>query len=238
MGSSVISFLLLLKPKNTIPGQHRLCRTPDLLLGRSYPNPWLGRNSPDPLLGHSSPDPPLPGRSSPDPPLPGHSAPDPPLPGRSSPDPPLPGRNSPDPPLPGHSAPRPSAAGTQRPLTSVPATAYAVNSCSQVLQSLELSEQLQVLSILFSSISKQDVPSDFLCLTASGMQNLSDAGRSNTIYQLAQGLGTSRSDGSDSLLPVRRMPMGLIEYATVFFTASSVQKVHVHVQCHVYGCIK
>ena len=214
MGSSVISFLLLLKPKNTIPGQHRLCRTPDLLLGRSYPNPWLGRNSPDLLLGHSSPDPPLPGRSSPDPPLPGRSAP--------------------DPPLPGHSAPRPSAAGTQRPLTLVPATAYAVNSCSQVLQSLELSEQLQVLSILFSSISKQD----FLCLTASGMQNLSDAGRSNTIYQLAQGLGTSRSDGSDSLLPVRRMPMGLIEYAIVFFTASSVQKVHVHVQCHVYGCIK
>ena len=121
--------------------------------------------------------------------------------------------------------PQPST-GRQSPLHSASATtATAIGTCHLVLQSLQLNEQLEVLSILFSNISAHNVPADFLGLTASGMQNLSDAGQSNIIYSLARGLGTRRRDDSDSLLPVKRMPMGLIEYAIAFFTASSVQKV-------------
>ena len=43
---------------------------------------------------------------------------------------------------------------------------------------------------------------------------------------MVKAVETMRSDGSDLLLPAERMPMGLIEYAVNFFTASSVQKVN------------
>ena len=102
--------------------------------------------------------------------------------------------------------------------------------CHQALGTLHPHQQLEILSMLFSRILSLEyatptVPPDFLQLVASGMQHLHGAGRSNTIYLLAKALGTIRSDGSDSLMPVKRMPMGLIEYAINFFTASSVQKV-------------
>ena len=87
-------------------------------------------------------------------------------------------------------------------------------------------EQFEVLTNTFATISKQKVPADFLFLAAIGMQMLHDAGRSNSIYLLAKALGTMRRDGSDSLLPTKRMPMGLIQYVVAFFMASSVQKVH------------
>jgi hypothetical protein len=57
------------------------------------------------------------------------------------------------------------------------------------------------------------------------MENLHRAGRSNVLYLLAKALGTTRPDGSDSLLPISRMPMGLLEYMVNFFTASSIQQV-------------
>ena len=41
--------------------------------------------------------------------------------------------------------------------------------------------------------------------------------RSNVLYNFAKGLGTMREDESDSLLPVKRMPMGLIEHTSNFY---------------------
>ena len=72
------------------------------------------------------------------------------------------------------------------------------------------------------------MPLDFLELVAGGVQHLHEARRSNVIYSLAKAVGTMRKDGSDSLLPARRMPMGLMEYAVTFFTVSSIQKVHMY----------
>ena len=86
---------------------------------------------------------------------------------------------------------------------------------------LQSDDMLEVLSLLFSKVSRQNVPSDFLSLATSGIRNLSDAGRSNSIYLLAKDLRTKRSDGADTLLPVKRMPMGLIDYTIAFFTASA-----------------
>ena len=79
---------------------------------------------------------------------------------------------------------------------------------------MELNEQFAVLMESFAATSKLKVEADFLFLAASGMQNLCNAGRSNSIYLLAKALGTMRKDSSDSLLPV----MGLIEYIVSFFT--------------------
>jgi len=70
------------------------------------------------------------------------------------------------------------------------------------------------------------VPDDFIELTVSGMNHLKECGRSNVIYSLAKGLGRMRPDQSDSLLPARRMPMGLIEHCINFFSVDSIKKVY------------
>ena len=98
---------------------------------------------------------------------------------------------------------------------------------------LQPSEQVAVLSELFSAYLRhcnvQEVEPEFLELAARGMQHLHEKGRTKVIYSMVKAVGTMRSDVSDSLLPAERMPMGLIEYAVNFFTASSVQKVNINV---------
>ena len=58
------------------------------------------------------------------------------------------------------------------------------------------------------------------------MAQLKHNERSNVLYNLAKGLGTPRLDGSDSRFPAKRMPMGLVEYATNFFVADKMQQVY------------
>ena len=79
-------------------------------------------------------------------------------------------------------------------------------------------------------------PSDFLHLAIQGMERLHKAGRMNVIYLITKALGTTCTDGSDSLLPTSRMPMGLIEHIVSFFIATSVQQVRQHhfTRCIVY----
>ena len=69
------------------------------------------------------------------------------------------------------------------------------------------------------------VPGDFLNVIVEGVHHLKRSGRSNVIYLLAKALGTMRPDGSDSLLPANRMPMGLIEHVVNFFTVDAINKV-------------
>ena len=70
------------------------------------------------------------------------------------------------------------------------------------------------------------VPADFLSNAANAMVRLSDAGRTNVLYNLAKGIGTQRLDKSDSRFPVHHMPMGLVEYITQFFAADNLQQVN------------
>ena len=110
----------------------------------------------------------------------------------------------------------------------------AVRVCHHALEALHSHEQLEILSLLFSRVlqkcSTPTIPPDFLVLVSDGMQRLHASKRSNVIYLLAKALGTLRSDGSESLMPVNKMPMGLLEYTVNFFTASSIQKVRVIVR--------
>ena len=69
------------------------------------------------------------------------------------------------------------------------------------------------------------VPDDFIILAAKAMLQLKSSNRSNVIYNLAKAIGTVREDKSDSRLPTKRMPMGLMEYITIFFAADTVQSV-------------
>ena len=68
------------------------------------------------------------------------------------------------------------------------------------------------------------IPNDFLSKSISAMQNLRASDRHNILYGLAVGLGTTRPDNSDSFIPTKRMPMGLLEYLTKFFTSTHLSQ--------------
>ena len=68
-----------------------------------------------------------------------------------------------------------------------------------------------------------NLPGDFLELAVAAMQHLKSCGRANVLYNFAKAIGTMREDKSDSLLPAKRMPMGLIEHCVNFFTSTHVQ---------------
>ena len=87
-------------------------------------------------------------------------------------------------------------------------------------ETLPLDQKFTILSQLFSEVMEEKhnikVPIDFLKLTAAGMVHLLPCNRGNVIYLLAQAFGSMRADESDSLLPAKRMPMGLIEHTVNF----------------------
>ena len=98
---------------------------------------------------------------------------------------------------------------------------HGIAVCQQVFASLEFDQQLIFLSEAFCDYLKQnthvqDVPHDFLQLLVEGMEQLHVAGRTNVIYLLAKALDTLRPDSSESLLPTRRMPMGMLEYIVIY----------------------
>ena len=87
------------------------------------------------------------------------------------------------------------------------------------------------LSQEFSLVSQRQgvtIPGDFLELSIAACNHLKRCGRANVLYNIAKGLAqmwSDGSDGSDSLLPASRMPMGLLEHISNFFISESLQKV-------------
>jgi len=100
---------------------------------------------------------------------------------------------------------------------------------SDLFSKLPEDTQLQTLSRLFSSylVSSHDlqVPDDFLCHAANAMLQLRQNKRTNVLYNLAKGMGTLREDKTDSRFPIKRMPMGLVEYAASYFASDNLQEV-------------
>ena len=93
-------------------------------------------------------------------------------------------------------------------------------SIGDMLRQISTDSQLEVISKLFSEYALANicltVPEDFLSLAAKAMAQLKRSERTNVLYKLAKGIGTPREDGSDSRLPTRRMPMGLVEHIANF----------------------
>ncbi len=88
---------------------------------------------------------------------------------------------------------------------------------------------LETLSSLFSRYCQDKlnlkISDNFLTCAAPAMSHLNDAGRRNILYDLAKGIATLRSDGSDYLFLLKRMPMGLVEYMAAFFISSDSRNV-------------
>lgn len=95
--------------------------------------------------------------------------------------------------------------------------------------SVKSCEKLQALSLEFARLCKDDfdliVPEEYLVLSGAAMVYFNRNNRSNVLYNLAKGFGVLRADGSDTLFPMKKMPMGLIEYTSNFFIAENVHQV-------------
>ena len=106
-----------------------------------------------------------------------------------------------------------------------------VGTCLQILRALPSEELLTIISSLFKEFANTkygvQIPSDYLYLPICATMHLNLSGRSNLLYGLAKAMETMRSDGSDSRLPAKRMPTGLIEHIVAFFNADSYYKVRV-----------
>ena len=89
-------------------------------------------------------------------------------------------------------------------------------------------EQLQQICTMFHNYaisSGLSIPPDFLPLSLKAFAHLKSSGRTNVLYNMSKCLGTMRTDNSDSLLPAKQMPMGLLEHTVNFFSASSAEQV-------------
>lgn len=98
------------------------------------------------------------------------------------------------------------------------------NSLGASLEHLDVEDKLRVISVLYCKIADQSgvsVPDDYLKLSLDGMKQLKTNGRRNLLYGLAKGLGTVRSDGTDSVFPTRKVVCGLLEYSVEFFNSNS-----------------
>ena len=106
-----------------------------------------------------------------------------------------------------------------------------VGTCLQILRALPNEELLTIISSLFKDLANAkygvQITSDYLYLSICATMHLNQSGRSNLLYGLAKAMGTMRSDGSDSRLPAKRMPTGLIAHIVAFFNADSYHKVRV-----------
>ena len=67
-------------------------------------------------------------------------------------------------------------------------------------------------------------PADFVPLSLEGMKKLEDLGKANLIYKFSQSLAKDREGTKMPLLPVDRMPFGLIDYVIQFYTCTDARQ--------------
>jgi len=88
--------------------------------------------------------------------------------------------------------------------------------CSPVIVTILFAVLSQLFELYVSSCYLH-VPEDFLIHAVNAMLQLKHNRWWNVLYNLAKGIGTLKEDGSESRFPSKRMPMGLVEYATDIF---------------------
>lgn len=82
------------------------------------------------------------------------------------------------------------------------------------------------LSLWFAGIKGiVSYPKNFVQTSLAAMKRLEANGKSNLVYKFCQGLAFDRPERSGPLIPINRMPFGLIEYCIEFFTCTNVMQV-------------
>ena len=83
----------------------------------------------------------------------------------------------------------------------------------------------QLWQVLFKAVGINTNPTDFIVLSLNTMSLLEQANKSNIVYKLVRCLATKRPGSEDPLLPLDRMPFGLIQYQIDFFNSTHISQV-------------
>lgn len=108
---------------------------------------------------------------------------------------------------------------------------HTMTQLQEAFSSLPDKDKSTFLGRLFKSMIGDVAEADFIELSLKAMKRLHESCHSNILYKLAYSLATMRNDNTDSLLPIHRMPFGLIEYVISFFYADSVEVVGYQAYC-------
>lgn len=93
---------------------------------------------------------------------------------------------------------------------------------------LTLEDQKDCLDKLFKIVANCENVirvEDFPSLAIKAMKMLREKGKSNVLRDFAKCLGLRRPDSNEPLMPVDRMPFGLIQHQIQFFCASDIRQV-------------
>ena len=69
-------------------------------------------------------------------------------------------------------------------------------------------------------------PANFAELAVQAMKHLQEKGKSNLMYKFPMCIATNRPGSNDSLFPLDRMPLGLVEHQIEFFSATNIMQVY------------
>lgn len=73
-------------------------------------------------------------------------------------------------------------------------------------------------------------PRTFIHFSLEAMKRLEDTGKPNLVFKFCQGLAVDRPNNAGPLIPIDRMPFGLMQYSIEFFTCTNVMQVCVTVR--------
>ena len=68
------------------------------------------------------------------------------------------------------------------------------------------------------------------------MKRLEDNSKPNLVLKFCQGLARDRPNNAGQLIPIHRMPFGLIQYCIEFFTCTNVMQVGVTISLLSFLC--
>lgn len=78
---------------------------------------------------------------------------------------------------------------------------------------------------LATDIGIDSNPRDFVELSLTAMKRLQEKGKNNLVYKFCACVGKDRPGKEVPLMPLERMPFGLLEYSIEFFTCTNIHQV-------------
>lgn len=109
--------------------------------------------------------------------------------------------------------------------------------CSTKVMESVVSYADHLFFILASREQLPGPPQDFAGLALKAMVRLHGHHKPPLIYNFAKCIGVDRPESNESLMPLNRMPFGLIEYQIQFFACPNTNQVFLLVLLHLLYCV-
>ena len=98
-----------------------------------------------------------------------------------------------------------------------------------IVRALNIADKMAFADLLFLDIAcEQGIdsnPAGFIALAINSMKMLQEVGKNNLVFKFCEAISKNRPGTKIPLMPLNRMPFGLIQYNIEFFTATHVKQV-------------